>query len=181
MKLLNKLGVLIATVCLTQTSVQAQVCKQDKMAPTHGAGHYLVLDDIGLVTDIVNGLQWRLCSYGQEFDAESKSCLGNPKPFNTFKEALNEPITEFAGYNNWRLPNIKELGTLVDRTCVAPAINLAIFPSTPSSVYWSSTYDHQINVSKGVYGRVVDFTDGTEFLDNLDSHRFVRLVRSIVE
>ncbi len=39
----------------------------------------------------------------------------------------------------WRLPTIKELLTIVDPTSSDPAIDLAIFPSTPAARFWSST------------------------------------------
>ena len=94
---------------------------------------------------------------------------------------MSHPIKEHAGFTNWRIPNSKELATLVERSCIAPSINLSIFVSTPSAVYWSSSYDFQINISKGIYGRLIDFTDGVEFIDNTDDQRYVRLVRTIVE
>ena len=50
-------------------------------------------------------------------------------------EALN-----LASHSDWRLPNVKELRTLVDNTkSAAPVIDAAAFPSTQSSGYWSST------------------------------------------
>ena len=42
------------------------------------------------------------------------------------------------GQYDWRLPNIKELGSLADDSRVNPAID-PLFTSTISSGYWSST------------------------------------------
>ncbi len=39
----------------------------------------------------------------------------------------------------WRVPNIAELQTIVDRQHVAPAIDAAAFPGTPSDWFWTST------------------------------------------
>jgi hypothetical protein len=176
-----KVGLLVGSICLSLTNANAQVCKTDVITPSHPDGQYLILSDLGVVTDIVNGIQWKICSEGQSFNSEDKSCELTPTHFPTWKEALSTPDSDYAGFTGWRLPNVKELASLVERACVAPAINLDIFYSTPSSVYWSSTFDNQLNHDKGIYGRVVNFTDGTEFLDNTDGPRYVRLVRTIVE
>jgi uncharacterized protein DUF1566 len=44
-----------------------------------------------------------------------------------------------AGQSNWRLPNVRELESIVDETTFSPAINSTDFPTTDSDYYWSST------------------------------------------
>lgn len=39
----------------------------------------------------------------------------------------------------WRLPNVKELQTLVDQGGTAPALDATAFPGTPSVLFWSAT------------------------------------------
>jgi len=45
----------------------------------------------------------------------------------------------FATYTDWRLPNAKELFTLVKFEGSAPFIDQTTFPATVSSDYWTST------------------------------------------
>ena len=52
--------------------------------------------------------------------------------------AACEALT-YATYSDWRLPNIKELASIVNYQNYNPAINTIYFPNTPNSTYWSST------------------------------------------
>jgi hypothetical protein len=80
--------------------------------------------EAGTVTDPSTGLMWQQESAGPMF----------------WEEALNycEGLS-LGGYNDWRLPNINELESLVDYARYGPAIDTTAFPDTMSSSYWSST------------------------------------------
>ena len=89
------------------------------------------------ITDLATGLMWKQCSEGQASDS---LCSGNPWTYN-WQEALQvaEELNNsggFAGFTDWRLPNLNELRSIVEESCVDPAINSSRFPNTPSVEYW---------------------------------------------
>ncbi len=54
-----------------------------------------------------------------------------------FIDALNS--ANFGGHNDWRLPTLKELATLVDYAQNNPIIDATFFPNTRAFYYWSAT------------------------------------------
>ncbi|WP_105167682.1 Lcl C-terminal domain-containing protein [Pseudoalteromonas sp. T1lg23B] len=173
-KLFGTVGVTIAML-LGSSNAVAQICK-DNIHASNLAGQYLDNED-GTVTDVINGLIWQKCSIGQTYQAQSNDCLGNPTNLATWQQALQAASNTDA---QWRLPNIKELGTLVERKCFDPAINLSVFPSTPSAVYWSNTPDKNlIHQREGTEGRLIDFSTGGEFMEDVNAYRFARLIKTL--
>ncbi len=88
----------------------------------------------GTVTDNGTGLMWQQADSGtaKTWEDAIVYCTGLP----------------LAAYDDWRLPDIKELATLASDTAYSPAINTALFPLTPaSSDYWSSTTDAHSTIS----------------------------------
>jgi len=91
----------------------------------------------GTVTDSGTTLMWQ----------QGESSLMTWDAALTYCEGLT-----LAGSNDWRLPNIKELFSLVADTRVNPSINTTMFPNAISSHYWSSTTWVYIDVCAwGVY------------------------------
>ncbi|WP_299020942.1 DUF1566 domain-containing protein [uncultured Photobacterium sp.] len=157
-------------------SAGAQVCNEQMVSSTHD-NQYAVNSD-GTVIDAVNGLVWQACSLGQTYT--DNDCQGSPLEFADWPGAL----TAVRSYNNdnnsnYRLPSIMELDALVERSCAQPAIRLDAFPSTPNGWFWTSSYDGQVNT--GTEGRMINFSDGLEFDDGTNSHRYIRLVKNLGE
>ena len=169
----------LAMAALFSTGLAAQTCKTESIEATQPDSHFLDNKD-GTVTDIVNGLLWSKCSYGQTY--ENSNCIGTPTNIESWQSALKiaDENSRQYGQDGWHLPNIKQLAILVERSCVSPAINLALFPSTPSAAYWSNTLDaHNLTSQESVKGLIVDFSNGSEFLTDVNTHRLIRFVKAL--
>ncbi len=161
--------IIITLACLFKpTSVLAQTCKDNiqKMRPSE---HYL--DQGETIIDVTTGLEWQRCSFGQEYN--DGQCNGEPSHLETWQKALQQASTDSS---EWRLPNINELSSLIDRQCYRPAINLAIFPATPSAWYYSSTPNANANAI--IPAHMINFASGVENFQDITQPRYMRLVRS---
>lgn len=96
----------------------------------------------GTVTHQRNGLMWMRCAMGKTWDGST--CTGTAPQY-IWRQALQavrnfNAAGGFAGHTDWRMPNIKELNSIVERQCYGPAINSNVFPNTEAtSRFWSST------------------------------------------
>jgi hypothetical protein len=148
--LLVSLGALAAGPAQAQ-----QTCKYASIAATAPASRFTDNGD-GTVTDTATGLQWKRCSEGQAWSGGT--CAGSATSHN-WQDALQLAATaSYAGKDDWRLLNIKELASIVEQACYGPAIDMTVFPATPwyPSSYWSSTPE----VYDGYSGRGVNFYYG---------------------
>lgn len=97
----------------------------------------------GTVTDLKTGLMWKQCSEGMAHQGTTV-CEGSELEFDwqgalQRAQVVNGDPSLNHGYDDWRVPNIKEYQSIVERSCESPAINLEVFPDEPGSVKWSST------------------------------------------
>ena len=130
----------------------------------------------GTVNDTYTQLTWMRCSLGQTWNTSSQSCDGTMADY-SWSAALNQAAkSTYAGHEDWRLPNMKELASLVEHTSNSPAINSEIFPSMDdSSNFWSATPDKSLSS----YSWTINF-DAITVDDRhpRTSEYHVRLVRS---
>lgn len=79
----------------------------------------------GTATDVSLGLVWMRCSIGQTWIDES--CAVDASRL-TWQQALQSAHGyKYANQFGWRVPNMKELASLTERSCVRPAINKIFF------------------------------------------------------
>ena len=136
---------------------------------------FTVSADGSEVTDGGTGLIWRRCAEGMA--ATGGSCTGTASTF-THEQALARARDQAASTSvAWRLPNVKELASIADRSKSNYGIDTLAFPATsptPATAYWSSSP----NVGKTGFAWVVYFFDGTVGSSSRGGASQVRLVRA---
>ncbi len=109
----------------------------------------------GTVTDKLTGLVWAA-------NANSGGKLTWQLALD-YVNGLNN--TRYLGFNDWRLPNISELSSLVDRSKVMPSVpDNSFFINVQSDTYWSST----TMSSYTLYAAVVGMQSG--YIGNYDKY-----------
>src|SRR5262249_45294794 len=109
--------------------------------------------DNGTITDNDTGLVWEKKTAANMFDAYTFD--------QAFVYVAGLNAARFGGYDDWRLPNLRELQSLIDYgrydPAVAPEFNDCDHGScTVSGSYWASTSA----ISAGILAWRVNFIDG---------------------
>ena len=131
------------------------------------AVRYSYSTDGSQVIDSTTGLTWQRCVAGMSWNGTT--CTGTAATY-THEAALAYAKTQ----TGWKLPNIKELGSIVDRTRSNPAIDITAFPATPAGYTWSAS--PYAGSSNGAWN--VHFNNGgVNSYGRLNSF-YVRLVRA---
>jgi len=127
-----------------------------------------------IVSDNNTGLHWQQILpelyYGcTGEDMEGKKCK--------WQEAVNYcNDLNYGGYNDWRLPTVEELETIVDYGKLYPAVDEAYFPNAPLKGFWS--YSSMVGFADNAW--YVDLADGDTWGDAKSSEYGVRCVRGSV-
>jgi hypothetical protein len=131
---------------------------------------YLEDNGDGTVTDWGTSLMW------EQHDENTYIPRGYWELGLNYCEELN-----LAGMDDWRLPNVNELTSLVDFNRNDPSIDTAYFPATVSDYYWSSTgIPNRVATDSAA---IVSFRSGSttkaKVEDGANSQKYWRCVRSI--
>lgn len=160
--------VLLAMLLASLGGMSYAACNTSNIIPTTPNSRYQLLNNNTEVKDLQTNLVWQRCSLGQTWGGVS--CTGAATT-HTWQNAMSASLNIGGG---WRLPNIKELTSLVERACDTPSINPIVFPNTTSNRYWSSTPETRFdNNMWAVY-----FANGIGNSNYKDANHYVRLVRS---
>jgi pimeloyl-ACP methyl ester carboxylesterase len=125
----------------------------------------------GTVTHKPTGLMWKRCLEG----ASGLDCTGEAPSTHSWQAALQlAEGSTFAGHDDWRLPNIKELASIVELGCYGPVINLGVFPNDPGPMVWSGSPDAFLRPDMAW---AIDFYYGLNGVSVRSSDNQVRLVR----
>lgn len=112
-----------------------------------------------IVTDNITKLQWQ------------DDVISNTM---TWQDAIEHCETlVLGGYDDWRLPNINELKSIIDRNKTNPAIADG-FEKISSGDYWSSTTYEGDRKSAWYVG----FGSGNTYYHHKDYNYFIRCVRA---
>lgn len=130
--------IVLAVMISVSPQLAAQLCSKNDTPETISPSNY-ESNAIGELRDLRinnNNLTWRRCLYGQQWDNTSQSCTGNPIKLNWQNALLT------ASNSGWRLPNTKELMSIIDLQCFSPPLHPTLFPEAPASLnsgLWTST------------------------------------------
>ncbi len=157
---------LMAADCLTQHEMDN---------PDHLYGE-LNSDTDQIVEDLETGLIWTRCPLGQS--VQSGICADDVTVNNTYTwgEALDAAQAAnnatYEGIDDWRLPNVKELQSIIAPTCKGQALNSFAFPTQQNTTLYSSTPD--VTSANNVF--IFKLSDGQIGVSGKSAMRSVYLV-----
>lgn len=167
-------GMLLLVASMSADALE-QRCNDNALTSTP-TERFIQLDN-GVVFDKATRLEWQTCVIG----LVGASCdLGIVRYFGWW-DAQAE-VAAFnsgnSGNSDWRLPDIKELYSIIETACEEPSLNKLVFPNHPLSPAvsksWSST-PSSFNVSQAWQ---IEFQNGLLYTLTNEQRLTVRLVRT---
>lgn len=178
----GKLAVLLAVSGLWAGQLYAEC---EPIFPASTPSDDFDVHDNGTVTHKKTKLMWKVCPEGAEWD-NGVICTDGALAY-TWQESLQRVSLlnnsgGFAGYSDWRLPNIKELRSIVEDQCINPAHNENIFNAGALELYYGVFWSSTPSINNAGYGPdrsfYVDFRHGSVAYRNRDYSAQIRLVRT---
>ena len=165
--------ILVALLSLPSLAAPQQICRQNEksapIAPRWQAGA------AGTVIDQQLGLQWQLCPLGQS-GPDCAQGQWTPLSLMQARDHLYQLNAQgLSGHDDWRLPTLSELESLRRDGCVAPSIDLRVFPHTPAVWFWSQSHDQGDDYAASY----LDFASGFSGSDDKNLGNAIRLVRQL--
>ncbi len=131
----------------------------------------------GYASDTDSGLMWEIKENG-----DNATDLNNPNDadntyswadLSTFIDNLN--AISYAGYSDWRLPNVKELETIIDLSVPepGPVVIQDVFINCRQDFYWTNTPD----AADSSRAWAIDFSSAGEVTASKTNAYHVRAVR----
>jgi hypothetical protein len=177
--MLTRLILTIAWLAALSVAHADQQCNESVNSTTPLQRFSIELD--GTVRDRRTGLQWQRCPAGYAIndgntpiEFSDDSCEAAAETRLTWRQSFDAAaaLTIASGQSDWRLPNLKELMSIAERKCVAPALNLLVFPNITWQQFWSSTTFDITNTAA-----TLNFRGAINATAPKDSLQSVRLVR----
>lgn len=166
----NAITIIGSLAMLSSHYATAQTCNAvlEKTTPD---SRFIDLSD-GTVKDTHTGLVWMRCAIGSSWSGSE--CTGSGMTF-FWDDALKLASDyDYADSSDWRVPNIKELNSIVELSCGSPAINMTIFPDAAGAEFWTSS-PASANDER-IWN--INFSSGyPNYASDKDSQLYVRLVR----
>ena len=163
-----RLSITFLFFCSSSISL-AQSCVET-ILPTTKFATYKASDN-GIVMN--QKIMWIRCTVGQTW--HKGKCNGKAV-LKSWDEAMDlAKNSTLHSHNDWRLPTVHELSELTELSCQNPAINVKLFPDTPSLSFWTST--EFINDKNNAWQ--VFFGSGENHTAKKSTAAAIRLVRTI--
>ena len=155
------------------TGIAQAVVPSNCWDSTHPDSRYVVNSSAGTVKDNTTNLMWKQCVEGL---SGSGCATGTSTPMNWAAGNSTASNSTQSGYNDWRMPTLTELRSLLPSACSNPKINTNVFSNTPAGGLGTWTGETSTAVPASAW--IVSFYNGVSGAYDKTLDVFVvRLVR----